>query len=270
MKLAPNILGLATDINVESLLNLTNQKRAEDGLGPLNLDSQLSQAAAGKAQDMFSKDYWAHNSPDGATPWVFIKGAGYNYLYAGENLAKNFSNSEGVVIAWMASPSHKANMVKPEYQDVGFAVVNGRLGGEETTLVVQMFGAKQRSGIAVKPPSSPTSAPTISPTKMALAPTPVVEITPMAQEKVATAFARTNLPPIILASAKNSPNFNFFSLTKNAALIFTGFLMLLLVLDAVLIWRRKTIRLAGHNFAHLSFLMAVAVVIWLTQQGGIR
>ena len=57
----PEILGYATDINVEKLLNLTNLKRAEAGLPPLNLNSKLSQAAVTKANDMFSKGYWAHN-----------------------------------------------------------------------------------------------------------------------------------------------------------------------------------------------------------------
>src|SRR3989304_3517962 len=108
-KTMPDVLGYATDIHVEQLLSGTNLKRQESGLSPLTMNAKLSQAAAGKAQDMFAKGYWAHNSPTGATPWSFISGAGYSYVVAGENLAKNFSNSQRVVDAWMASPTHREN-----------------------------------------------------------------------------------------------------------------------------------------------------------------
>ena len=161
-KIDPNILGFATDIHTDQLLNLTNQKRAEAGLTPLILNDKLSQAAAGKARDMFSKNYWAHNAPDGTTPWDFINGAGYNYSVAGENLAKNFSNSSGVVEAWMNSPSHRENMMRSQYQDIGFAIVNGVLAGEETTVVVQMFG-RPAAQIAAKPPETNTAETAVPP-----------------------------------------------------------------------------------------------------------
>ncbi|MCX8008608.1 MAG: CAP domain-containing protein, partial [Patescibacteria group bacterium] len=125
----PDILGYATNIQVQQLLQKTNEKRIEAGLRPLVLNQQLSQAAAKKAQDMFAKNYWAHIAPDGRTPWDFILAAGYKYSVAGENLAKNFQDSESVVNAWMASPTHRDNILKSSYRDVGFAVVNGRLQG---------------------------------------------------------------------------------------------------------------------------------------------
>lgn len=254
--LLPNVLGLATDINAERLVNLTNQKRAEQGLAALNLDPQLSQAAAGKANDMFGKDYWAHNSPNGTTPWVFIKDAGYEYLYAGENLAKNFANSDGVVEAWMASPSHRSNLLKPEYKDIGFAVVNGRLGGEETTLVVQMFGARQTTEIAVRSSEPPFITPSFTAT---LTPSPAVAgIAPSAKEKPA---------PVILASVKNRPVLDSSVLTKASSLGLLGFLIFVLMLDGVLIWRRKTVRLVGHNFAHIFFLLTVIGAVWLSGRG---
>ena len=90
---------------------------------------------------MFAKNYWAHVSPDGTTPWVFIKSAGYSYVYAGENLARGYNTSQDVVTAWMASPEHKQNMLSSNYQNVGFAIVTGNLTGEDTVLVVEMFGS---------------------------------------------------------------------------------------------------------------------------------
>jgi uncharacterized protein YkwD len=130
------------DISTQELLQFTNEMRAENGLPPLAENQQLETAAYAKAEDMFAKDYWAHNSPDGTTPWYFIKNSGYNYIYAGENLAKGFTDSRDVVNAWMASPSHKENLLSENFKDVGFAVKTGKLGGEDTFLVVQEFGNK--------------------------------------------------------------------------------------------------------------------------------
>lgn len=266
--IVPEVLGYATDINVEKLLVLTNQKRSEDGLGPLVLNPQLSQAAAGKAEDMLKKNYWSHNAPDGTTPWVFIRGVGYDYYYAGENLAKNFSNSEGVVNAWMASPTHRENMLKPEYQDIGFAVANGRLSGEETTLVVEIFGAKQKAEIAALPPSP------ISPTpKVSLAsptPSPAGQMVLPVEEKSASLVASLRRRPAIPAFVQNSPSVNIFSLTKSTSLFLIGFLMFVLFIDAFLIWRRKTVRVSGHNFAHFFFLLMTTGAIWFIKQGGVR
>src|SRR3990167_6373256 len=81
---SPQVLGVTYNISAEDLLLLTNQKRLENNVPPLGFNEQLSLAASRKADDMFAKDYWAHNAPDGTTPWVFIKGAGYEYTYAGE------------------------------------------------------------------------------------------------------------------------------------------------------------------------------------------
>lgn len=139
-----NVLGFATDITIEKLYQITNKMRQKYNLPPLRYNQKLAQAAYLKAQDMFTKNYWAHYAPDGKTPWEFILAAGYQYEYAGENLAKNFLFSKGVVDAWMASPTHRENILKKEYQEVGFAVVNGVLNNEETTLVVQIFGTPQK------------------------------------------------------------------------------------------------------------------------------
>src|SRR3989344_6873494 len=124
----PTVLGISTDITSEQLITLLNQKRQENGLSTLSFSPELATAARNKANDMLSKNYWAHNSPDGVTPWVFLKEAGYNYVYAGENLARGFNNSLDVTNAWMASPTHRANVLSPNYSDVGFAVVIGNLG----------------------------------------------------------------------------------------------------------------------------------------------
>jgi hypothetical protein len=137
---APGVLGYASEITVRQLLENTNQAREKDGKKTLILSEKLSKAAEQKAKYMFEKNYWAHTSPDGVEPWYFILNQDYDYSYAGENLARNFYYSKEVVDAWLKSPTHKENLLSSNYDEVGFAVINGVLDGYETTLVVQMFG----------------------------------------------------------------------------------------------------------------------------------
>lgn len=138
----PAVLGYAAVIPPDKVIELTNQERQKQGLNSLTINQELNSAALAKAGDMFAKDYWAHVSPDGVEPWKFITDAGYVYVFAGENLARDFTSPEAVVAAWMASPSHRENLLSPKYQEIGVAVVDGDLAGIPTTLVVQMFGTR--------------------------------------------------------------------------------------------------------------------------------
>ncbi|MBH1979917.1 CAP domain-containing protein [Candidatus Saccharibacteria bacterium] len=124
-----NILGTENQVSVADLLVDTNTERQKAGLEPLTLDTRLSDAAYMKAKDMLANEYWSHSSPTGVQPWKWLGDADYNYSYAGENLARNFNSSRGVVSAWMASPSHRENILKKQYQDVGFATVDGTMDG---------------------------------------------------------------------------------------------------------------------------------------------
>ncbi len=135
-----NVLGRETDITVSSLLEQTNHARIQAGEPTLSINDKLNQAAYLKAQDMLAKQYWAHNAPDGTQPWKWFGDVGYNYNEAGENLAKNFSTTSGVMTAWLNSSEHKANILKSEYQDVGFAVVNGQMDQKPISIVVALYG----------------------------------------------------------------------------------------------------------------------------------
>lgn len=236
----PDILGYATDIHVEQLLGDTNAKRQEAGLSPLSINAQLSQAAALKAQDMFAKGYWAHNGPTGATPWDFITQAGYHYVVAGENLAKNFSTSQAVVDAWMDSPTHRRNIVKPSYKEIGFAVVNGKLNGEETTLVVQMFGTSTADIASLPVPSR----------------APLLVEQALATEQLGAFSGVTKTPAI-----------NIPTLTRDIVFVFAGVLMGVLLLDAWIISKRNIVRVAGHNIAHFFFLSAIVIIAMSTGRG---
>jgi len=130
----------ASSITSSKLIELTNADRERFGLTDLKGNANLTSAAYAKANDILEKQYWDHYGPNGETPWQFIRGAGYDYVYAGENLAKGFKTAEGIHQAWMASTTHRENILSGDYQDIGIAVVSGTLIGEDIILVVQMFG----------------------------------------------------------------------------------------------------------------------------------
>ncbi len=136
-----SVLGRVSNIQTAELLTDTNVEREAAGLEDLQLNDKLSQAAFLKAQNMFSEQYWAHVSPSGTQPWKWFGDVEYNYSFAGENLAKNYPTAQATVDAWMGSDTHRENLLKGEYKDVGFAVVDGELDGVDTTLVVALYGA---------------------------------------------------------------------------------------------------------------------------------
>lgn len=149
------VLGYATSISASEIIALSNNERTSRGLGALATSAALTQAAQAKAAHMFANNYWAHVAPDGTTPWYFMGQAGYTYIAAGENLAMDFGTSASVVNGWMNSEGHRDNILNTNFLDVGVAAVNGILLGQETTLVVAMYGATT----TVPAPSSPAPTP---------------------------------------------------------------------------------------------------------------
>ncbi|MEO5949110.1 MAG: CAP domain-containing protein [Candidatus Saccharimonas sp.] len=156
-----DVLGAETQVTTSGLLNATNDARRADGEQVLALSEKLNEAARRKVEDMFAKQYWAHNSPSGATPWQWFGEVGYAYSEAGENLAKNFRTSGSVISAWLESPSHKANVLKAAYTEVGFAVRDGQLDGKQTSIVVAMYG-EPSTGV-VQGAVSPTNISSVDP-----------------------------------------------------------------------------------------------------------
>lgn len=243
----PNILGYATDITTEKIITLINQKRIEANLAPLTMSDQLSGAAMQKAQDMFGKDYWAHISPTGTTPWAFIASSGYEYIYAGENLARNFNTADEVVAAWMNSSSHRANILKPEYKDIGLAILNGKLNDEDTTLVVQEFGTKANSGVIVPPEK-----------KSQLADKKASSQVPSESEILSGNKTRPN------AIISFIPGFN-----KSFSLLLAEFMLVVLFIDSIYLWKSNTARLSSHSLAHIIFLFALIGAMGATGLGSI-
>jgi hypothetical protein len=265
----PSVLGTFSDITNQQLLILTNQQRQNNNLQPLTANTELDQAAANKAADMFGKDYWAHNAPDGTTPWVFIKSAGYNYVYAGENLARGFTNAQDVITAWMNSPEHRKNVLSPNYQNVGFAVETGKLNGEDTVLVVEMLGSTNMATVAKTQQPEAAIANGSPIVKLAVVNTPIV---PKVEPTAAPTAA-----PIVAPAAQESLGVNSLSIIKPlinsqtfslnlTLLVLLGFIMIL-ILDMVIIERRKIVRFVGHNLDHVIFFSLIIVIILVLIKG---
>lgn len=272
---SPRILGFATNIVTGELYQLVNEERAQQGLPALVRNSKLEQAALNKAQDMFAKNYWAHYAPDGSTtPWQFMLSAGYSYKYAGENLAKDFDTSAGVVAAWMASASHRSNIVNTNYKDFGMVAVSGTLSGEETTLVVQMFGSTLGS-TASAPAGGTTGTPTGG-TAGANTPAPPPKAQPLA---VVGPTENGGEPTPVSAQAKLAPleqivkAFNPTASPRTIPLGF-GFLLLgLFALDEFYMLKggldRRELKRTAENVGHMVILSLLMAVVWFARTGGI-
>ena len=127
-------------LNTDNIVSLTNASRKEAGLKKIKINSKLQSAAQEKANDMINNQYFSHTSPSGKVAWDFLEVVGYNYLFAGENLAVGFLSSEDVTDGWMTSQSHRENILNKKYTEIGIGIVRGKFLGAETTIVVQMFG----------------------------------------------------------------------------------------------------------------------------------
>jgi hypothetical protein len=125
------------------LIDLTNDNRGTAGLNRLEYNPLLEKAAQLKAQDMADNEYFAHTSPQGVTPWHWFQEVGYNYRYAGENLAVNFFDSYDIDQAWMNSPKHKKNIISENFTEIGIGIAPGEYKGRKTFFVVQLFGTPQ-------------------------------------------------------------------------------------------------------------------------------
>jgi len=239
--IAPGVLGYASDIKVSELLQKTNEYRLKNGKRELILNEKLSLAATEKAKFMFQRNFWAHTSPDGTEPWYFVLNQGYDYSYAGENLARNFNSSGEVVNAWINSSSHRENLVSDNYDEVGFGIVNGVLDGYETTLVVQFFGR-------------PRNMASLS--------------TKEDQERYILSLNEKSGENKILANQESNMVYDISSIFKYLAFSIIGFVTALFFFDVYYSKKHNIDKFTGHTSAHLLMLFAVALSLLVILKNG--
>ncbi len=245
----PEVLGISYSISEQELLDKTNVLRVQNSQASLVLNPQLSDAARRKAADMFQKDYWAHFAPDGTTPWGFIKAAGYEYAYAGENLAKGFTSSGDVVSAWMDSPSHRENMLSRKYKDVGFAIVEGKLQGEDTVLIVEMFASKDAEIAAIPEESQ--------------------QIAEFEKKPIAKNVTDGQGVAALGKEAKAVPVVDSQKTIRSSITIFLVFIIVILMLDIIIVEKKKIPRIVGHNMDHIILLVLFLLFVLASTNKGI-
>ncbi|WP_325535473.1 CAP domain-containing protein [Sporomusa sp.] len=130
---APNVSGVTADEKLA--FNLLNADRAANGLPPLKLNLAVTAVAERHAQDEIDRNFFAHVNPDGKSPFDRMRSAGISFGYAGENLAINL-NVTAAEQAFMNSPGHRANILNPNYKQVGIGV---KYSPQGSVYVVQNF-----------------------------------------------------------------------------------------------------------------------------------
>lgn len=244
----PGVLGITSSVDQRILIELTNSERQKMGLSAVSENEALNKAAALKAQNMFDENYWAHFAPSGKTPWDFILSTGYKFTFAGENLAKNFYSSDEVVKAWMASPTHRDNLLNPKYKDIGIAVVEGVLNGQKTTLVVQEFGTTQ--SFAANP------AVAVQGKQIAVPQQDMVNSLQLVEGANQT-------------KVDNKVLLDPYAVSKAVGLSIIALITILLSIDIWVLRKRGVLRLSSHHIAHMALLSLAAGSIFMLGPGAI-
>jgi uncharacterized protein YkwD len=123
------------------VLELTNAERTRAGLSPLTSNPQLQEAARSYSEVLALSGCFGHTC--GPLPDIAERDrrAGYTgWTSLGENIASGYPNPEAVVAGWMASPMHRANILSPDYTEIGVSV--SRNEGQSGVNWTQEFGSR--------------------------------------------------------------------------------------------------------------------------------
>jgi hypothetical protein len=246
------------------LVELANDDREAQALHELTVDPELVAAAQAKADDMAAKGYFAHETPEGYDSWHWFNQVGYEYSYAGENLAVDFTESADVERAWMASPTHRDNILNDNYTEIGIATAKGTYKGRDAIFAVQMFGrpspAELESRVVAEIPDSAPVSVAETQGGATLGETTVVEEEPIG------AIAEQDGDAAVIVSAAEIPWWGWIAAqpksTLRIAYIVIGLLILAaLFLDVEIEFKRHHVRhamKAGMILATMSMLFIAA------------
>jgi len=247
------------------LVSYANEARNQIlGDGRLAANPTLEEAAKMKAEDMAKNGYFAHTSPGGKTPWYWLDQAGYNFKYAGENLAVDFVGSEDVQNAWMASPLHKENILNPKFKEIGIATATGTYQGKEVIFVVEFFGTP-----AVSEPSKVAKVVTLQQYSKAenieVSSTTEVSATATVSGLMTVAVSGAIEGKIFGAYQEKAPSFqgNIINSPKDGLTrVYVVFITLILALIfGVVLWELRRYRVSIWTNSSLLLLMAYALVV---------
>lgn len=126
-KAAPGVLSdrdySRTSLNAEMARDVINAYRKKHGLKPLKLSPELTEAAKAHSRDLAKWDRISHYGSDGSNPWDRVKKTGYNARLAAENVGTGQIDFNEVMRGWEESPGHNKNLLTPDAQHMGIALV---------------------------------------------------------------------------------------------------------------------------------------------------
>lgn len=277
-------------VDSQTLMNLINQERSQRNLTVLNANQALLKAAGEKSQDMIDRGYFSHIDPDGNYIWPKIVAAGYTpYKILGENLALDFTTSEGMIEAWLNSPAHRANLLHPDFVDQGLSALFGNYQGRYTDLTTSLFGALAtavptapavKSSETTPPPATqPKPAPTPKP-QPAPQPEPAPAVPPAATSMPTTtapsylqngqvrqepAVPSQSEPPLVEFTAKPGGRYTAFAVSRVLFTLFGLFLLGILSADSIILYKHEAEISRAHTSYHLFGLMLIvliSILIW--------
>lgn len=124
------------------VLTLTNAEREKRGLRPLSFHPALMNSARWMAEDMAIKGYFDHRDSLGRGVGARAEAFGYDFRMVGQNIAAGHRTAEEVVDGWMKSPGHRANILRPEFREIGVAYLPAQ-GSIYQRYWVQDFGVRR-------------------------------------------------------------------------------------------------------------------------------
>jgi hypothetical protein len=224
-----------TLINTVNVIEFVNKERTESGLEALQENELLDTVAQKKLDDMLKEDYFAHTSPEGIDPWQWFFDAGYDFAYAGENLATEYTNVIKQHEAWMNSPKHRKNILDERFTHTGVAVGHKKIDGKDVVVTVQVFATPQKISV-----TSPNFTPDTFEVPDALFYKGTKDISSTIDE------TNDNLQdvPVLQAETKNvystnQGNTDVDMTTRQFAWIVIGIITFFVVLTEYLVFRKK-------------------------------
>ncbi|MCL2256360.1 MAG: SafA/ExsA family spore coat assembly protein [Firmicutes bacterium] len=110
------------------VVRLVNAERTRAGLRPLSENWQVSRVARIKSQDFIDNNYFAHNSPIYGTPFQMLRSFGIPFSTAAENIAHGQRTPADVMNSWMNPPGHRANILNPNFNQIGVGIARDNRG----------------------------------------------------------------------------------------------------------------------------------------------
>lgn len=261
-----NILNNVSEFDSRDVVRATNEARGAYNLEPLSASYELDLAAQKKLEDMAEKGYFAHISPEGVTPWYWIKDSSYQYIYAGENLAVGFTSAADALGAWMDSPLHRENILNKNYKEIGVAVGSGKMGQVNGVLIVQMFGSRSKAPAVAAPVKTPAQITTPTPyvvVQTTLTPTPVVA--GQARQAAVKLQQVSSIPqsppvsePVHIEYEDGQWMKNISDILNSAYIWYAFFVAAMAIMGAVIVERSALSRMIA--FVHVSILILALII----------